>query len=210
MREFIHVISGNSYFREAVKFIIKESPSLYISCCGNIVIIDTEYISEKEKIDINERVCHIIFVTSREAHKAFLSSFEWNLSVTYVNKKCTPDYFRTVLIGSINSLSRRVRCRVYYNFSSHNNLSEKELKVTKDLMLGKSLTNIAKDYNISYKTALNYRNGFLYRSFEKLDITAIRLFRLTIKLSEKYSQNGSLSFNDSTSHNCPVRNPPEI
>lgn len=202
----IHIYSDNAYFQNSLNILIENS--LYLNdtaCCGNVVIIDTGNIAEVEEIIWPEPVCHIVFVISREAHMSFLSSFEWNVSVSYISSKCNPDEFVSEINFVMLNLKRRITCKAFYNTVTNGSLSERELEMTKNFMHGKTIDKISKKFNLNHKTVANYRSAILAKSFGKLDIKGVRVFNVSQNLCRDYINQNSLRFNVGNLYNCPIQ-----
>lgn len=206
MSSDIHIYSDNAYFHQSLNLLIENF--LYLNettCSGNVVVIDTGNIAKVEEIVWPDPVCHIVFVISREAHRDFLSSFEWNVSVSYISSKCTPDAFVKEIESVVSNLKRRITCKAFYNAVTNTSLSERELEMTKNFMHGKTIYKISKQFNLNYKTVANYRSAILAKSFGKLDIKSVRVFNVSQNLCRDHIKQNSLRFNVSNLYNCPVQ-----
>lgn len=206
MSSVVHVYSDNTYFHNSINILIESLCYLNdTACSGTVVIIDIENIADVKKIVWPEPVCHIIFVISREAHKTFLSSFEWNVSVSYIDCKCNPLEFVGEIKLVVSNLKRRVTCKAFNNVLTNRSLSERELEMVKDFMQGKTIYKISKQLNLKYKTVANYRTDILARSFARLDIKSVRVFNVSQNLCRSYIKQNSLRFDVSHLYTCPAQ-----
>lgn len=204
MKNFVKVYSDNMFFHSAIDVLFEESFYLNIPCCGKLVIVDTGNISPLSQLDFPEPVCHVVFVVSRESHKAYLSSFAWGVSVSYVNAKCNMDYLKVLLHSKIFDLKGRRGCRAFYNENTCKALSDKELMVAASILRGESIIEISNILNIHVKTVLNYRTQIIKKAFEILDVKGIRVFHLTRKLNAKLSVGNALTFDNKKKLYCDV------
>ncbi|MCW5004346.1 LuxR C-terminal-related transcriptional regulator [Enterobacter roggenkampii] len=205
MSSNIHIYSDNTYFKNSINILIDDS--LYLNdtaCDGNVVIIDAGSIAKVEEIAWPQPMCHILFVISHEAHKSYLSSFEWNVAVSYISSKCTPSEFVEAINCVVLNLKRRITCKAFYNAVTNSSLSERELKMTKDFMHGKTIHRISQEFNLNYKTVANYRSAILFKSFGKLDIKGVRVFNVSQNLSKDYIRNKNIRFNITHLYKCPI------
>lgn len=185
MRNDIHIISDNFYYKEGLKHLIRSKAFLFLGCSGKLVIIDASNVLKAEKIIIPRPTCQIIFLVSYDNHKDLFSTINYNCPVSYVNIKSSPDYLLSVIATKISSLSRRLSCRVFYNLSTQTKITDKEICFVEYLLQGKSIDDLSLALQLNNKTVMNYRSIVMAKVFYRLDTRSLRTFYVYKALSSK-------------------------
>lgn len=157
----IRIISDNELFILAIKSLLKECVYFQAKKCAATLIISDGTTLLSSGYQYNHPICGMIVFIDSPGHENLIRYVNSPFKVYCINNKSSMDYVKAVLVDACFSISKMRHCLAHINSPPDEWLTPKEFSIISDVFRGMCDQYVSVKYNVTYKTAQNYRKGAL-------------------------------------------------